>query len=129
VFYLLAADAVLITHALFVAFVVFGLFLVIAGGLLKWSWVRNIWFRVTHLIAIGIVVLQSWFGVLCPLTTWEMALRGRAGETAYTDSFIAYWLNRVLFYQAPDWVFITGYTLFGGLVLVSWFCVQPRWIK
>ena len=109
--------------------VVFGLFLVVAGGLLKWSWVRNIWFRVTHLIAIGIVVLQSWFGVLCPLTTWEMALRGRAGETAYTDSFIAYWLNRVLFYQAPDWVFITGYTLFGGLVLVSWFCVQPRWIK
>ena len=35
--YLLLADALLLTHALFVAFVVFGLLLIVAGGMLGWS--------------------------------------------------------------------------------------------
>jgi hypothetical protein len=73
--YLLAADLLLFAHALFVVFVVSGLLMIIAGRLLSWSWVRNPWFRLAHLIAIGVVVLQSWLGQVCPLTIWEMALR------------------------------------------------------
>ena len=52
----LAADVVLVVHVLFVLFVVAGLLLVFAGRLLKWSWVRNPWFRIAHLGAIVIVV-------------------------------------------------------------------------
>jgi hypothetical protein len=66
--YVLAADAVLMLHVLFVAFVIVGLVLIVVGRLMSWSWVRNWWFRVIHLVAIGIVVLQSWLGVICPLT-------------------------------------------------------------
>ena len=47
------------------------------GGALGWGWVRLRWFRITHLCAIGVVVIQSWLGVMCPLTTLEMALRPR----------------------------------------------------
>ena len=72
---LLAADALLVLHSLFVAFVVCGLLLVIVGGLRGWAWVHNRWFRLAHLVAIGCVVVQSWLGLVCPLTTWEMALR------------------------------------------------------
>lgn len=122
----LAADIILLLHVLFVGFVVVGLVLIIAGGLFGWSWVRNPWFRITHLVAIGIVVVQSWIGVICPLTTWEMALRTQAGDTIYTGSFIGHWLGRMLYYQAPPWAFVVSYTLFAMLVAVSWCLIRPR---
>ena len=125
-FFTLAADAILATHALFVGFIVFGLIFIFLGKLLSWAWVRNPWFRITHLFGIAIVVLQSWFGVICPLTIWEMELRSKAGEAAYQGSFITHWLNKLLYYQAPPWVFILCYTAFGGLVLYSWYLVRPR---
>jgi len=125
-FYRLAADLLLVTHVLFVAFVVLGLAAVLMGKWLRWSWVRNPLFRIAHLAAIGVVVLQSWVGMICPLTTWEMALRERAGDAVYAGSFIANWLNKLLYYQAPAWVFAVCYTIFGTLVIVAWFWVRPR---
>ena len=124
--YSLVADAILVTHALFVVFVVLGLILIFVGRFLSWQWVRNPWFRVIHLLGISLVVLQSWFGVICPLTIWEMDLRSKAGQTIYDGSFIMHWLNELLYYQAPPWVFVLCYTVFGGLVLSSWFLVRPR---
>jgi hypothetical protein len=124
--YSLLADAILITHVLFVIFVVLGLILIFAGKFLSWQWVRNPWFRLTHLLGIGVVVLQSWLGVICPLTIWEMHLRSKAGETIYEGSFLTHWLGELLYLQAPWWVFVAGYTAFGGLVLSSWFLVRPR---
>lgn len=124
--YLLAADLLLLVHVLFVMFVVLGLVLILAGKWSGWSWVRNPYFRIAHLVAIVIVVVQSWIGVICPLTTWEMALRERAGDSVYSGSFIANWLERLLYYQAPAWVFMVCYTIFGALVVASWIWVRPR---
>ncbi|TNF91386.1 MAG: DUF2784 domain-containing protein [Gammaproteobacteria bacterium] len=124
--YLLAADAILVTHFLFICFVVFGLLLILIGRWRAWTWVRNYRFRLAHLFAIAIVVLQSWIGMICPLTIWEMDLRALAGEQVYAGSFIAHWIEQVLYYRAPDWVFILLYTAFGGLVVASWFCVPPK---
>lgn len=125
-YYIFAADLLLVGHALFVAFVVFGLLLILAGGLLSWSWVRNPWFRWIHLGAIGVVVVQSWLGIVCPLTTWEMALRERAGDAVYSGSFISHWLGTLLYYRAPGWVFALVYTIFAGLVVAAWFRVRPH---
>lgn len=124
--FLIFADALLILHTTLVAFVILGLVATFAGYLLQWHWVRNFWFRLSHLTVIAIVVLQSWLGVLCPLTSWEMALRAKAGEAGYEGSFIQYWLQSLLYYSAPDWVFILAYTVFGALVLASWFLVRPQ---
>lgn len=115
------ADAVLVIHFSFVVFVVVGFLLILIGLLAHWSWIHNRAFRITHLIAIGIVVLQAWFGQLCPLTLWENDLRRRAGEAGYSESFIEHWLHEILFYRAEPWVFTTIYTLFGALVLFVWF--------
>ncbi|MCW8846435.1 MAG: DUF2784 domain-containing protein, partial [Gammaproteobacteria bacterium] len=79
-----------------------------------------------HLAAIAVVVLQSWIGIICPLTTWEMALRERAGEAAYAGSFISHWLESLLYYRAPAWIFVVCYTAFAAIVVASWFLVPPR---
>ena len=114
--FLLAADLLLFVDLLFVAFVAFGLVLVLIGKRHQWSWVRNPWFRIAHLSAIGIVVVQSWLGGLCPLTAWEMALRERAGEAVYPGSFIAHWLETILYYQASPWLFTVSYFPKGSTV-------------
>jgi hypothetical protein len=123
---LLAADVLLCGHVLFVTFVVLGLALIFVGKLVAWAWVRNPWFRIAHLAAIATVAFQSWIGVICPLTTWEMALRERAGEVTYPGSFISHWLEAILYYQAPAWVFTVCYTVFAAVVVASWFWVRPR---
>ena len=126
VFFSLAADAVLLLHVLVVIFIVFGLILIFTGHVLSWSWVRNPWFRLLHLIAICIVVLLTWLNLICPLTTIEMTLRTHAGDTVYAGSFISHWLKIILYYQAPPWVFIISYTVFAALVATSWYLIRPR---
>ncbi|MEX2326198.1 MAG: DUF2784 domain-containing protein, partial [Pseudomonadales bacterium] len=124
--YLLVADALLLLHFLFVAFVILGLIVILLGKPMAWSFVRNWWFRMVHLASIGIVVIQSWLGVICPLTLWESSLREKAGVATYDGAFIAHWLQEVLYYSAPPWVFIAIYTIFGALVVASWFLVPPQ---
>jgi hypothetical protein len=124
--YILAADILLIIHVLFVVFVVVGLLLIFIGKVQQWQWVRWPWLRVAHLVGIGIVVVQSWLGVICPLTIWEMMLREKAGEAVYVGSFISHWLSTLLYYQAPDWVFVVVYTAFGAIVVFSWVWVRPN---
>ena len=125
--YRLLADLVLLIHFAFVAFVVIGQLLILAGLVLRWQWVRNFWFRVSHLLAIGIVVAESWLGITCPLTTWEKQLKEAAGETAYAGDFIAHWVHTVLFYRGPTWVFTLCYSLFALVVVVCFIVGPPRW--
>jgi hypothetical protein len=124
--YRFLADLILYLHISFVAFVVSGLVLVLVGNFAGWGWIKNGWFRVTHLAAIGIVVLQAWLGMICPLTSLEMWLRTRAGDAVYPGAFVAHWMQRILYYDAPPWVFALCYTIFGALVLASWFWIPPR---
>lgn len=125
--YALLADAVLVLHAGIVLFVVGGLLLVVLGNWRGWPWVNRPWFRLAHLAAITAVVAESWLGLTCPLTTLEWWLRARAGVAPYESSFIAYWLQTLLFYEAPGWVFALAYTVFGVLVAAAWWRFPPTW--
>jgi len=120
------ADTVLFIHVSFVAFVILALIITLVGGYLNWQWVRNWWFRFVHLGCISFVVIQSWLGLICPLTTLEMWLRKQIDAEQYTGSFIQYWLQRILYYQAPDWVFILIYSVFGLLVFATWLRFPPQ---
>ncbi len=122
----LLADLLLVLHAMVVLFVVGGLAAILLGAALGWRWIRNPWFRLAHLGTIAFVVIQTWLGELCPLTVWEQALRDYAGQPAYQGSFIAHWLDRLLYVEAPWWVFIVAYTLFGLAVLATFLLVPPR---
>lgn len=112
------ADLVLVVHVSFIVFVITGLLLTVAGGLAGWRWVHFPWFRIAHLAAIVVVVVQAWFGIECPLTTLENELRVAGGQVPYSENgFIADWLHRYFFFQAEPWVFAVIYTAFGLLVV------------
>ena len=125
--YLLLADLILVLHFLFIVFVVVGLVLIVTGLIRGWRWVRSFWFRVAHVAAIGVVVAQAWGGVICPLTVWENNLRLLGGGAGYEGSFIQHWLHRIMFFESEPWVFAVAYTLFGGLVILTWVWGPPAW--
>jgi polyferredoxin len=124
--YRVLADAVLLLHFGIVLFVVGGLPVIVVGNICRWRRVNSFWFRLAHLVAIGVVVVQAWLGQVCPLTTLESWLRVQAGEPSYNQGFIEHWVQRMLFYQAPAWVFTLAYTAFGALVAVAWRLFPPR---
>src|SRR5207247_3897306 len=124
--YQVLANIVLAAHLAIVAFVVLGLVLVIVGNLRHWQWVNKLWFRLAHLAAIAVVVLEAWFGILCPLTTLEMWLRVKANAQAYSGGFIEHWLQWLLYYEAPPWAFVLAYSLFGLLVVATCWYFPPR---
>lgn len=121
----LLADAVLTLHFAVVAFVVGGALAVGLGNRRGWPWVNGWWFRLAHLGAIAFVVLQAWWGASCPLTVLESWLRRQARSAAYEKSFIEHWVQRLLYYEAPAWVFVLVYSLFGLGVLWLWWRFPP----
>ena len=122
----LLADALLTLHVGVVLFVVGLLPLILLGGVLGWRWVHSFGLRLTHLALMVFIAAQAWLGQLCPLTIWEQDLRCLAGETAYRESFIEHWLSRLLYWEAPWWVFVAAYAGFALLVGAAWWWVRPR---
>jgi hypothetical protein len=123
---LLLADALLLLHAGIVVFVVIGLPAVVLGNLRGWRWVNRPGWRAAHLVAIAVVAMQAWLGQVCPLTTWELALRAQAGAPGYEGSFVAHWVGRLLYWDLPPWVFVAAYTAFGAAVAAAWWRWPPR---
>ena len=122
------ADLVLAMHFSFVAFVVVGFILIWAGFLFRRSFVRNFYFRLAHLLAMGVVMLEAVGNVVCPLTTWENRLRLLAGDgQRYEGSFIQHWIHRIMFFDFSESIFTVVYLLFFGLILATVWFVPPRW--
>ncbi len=120
------ADLIALVHLSYVLFVVLGQVLILAGWAAQWRWTRSMVFRYAHLGAIGFVVFEAWSGITCPLTLWENAFRVRAGLDPHELGFLATWVHRILFFDAPLWVFTLIYTLFFALVLLSLIAYPPR---
>jgi hypothetical protein len=87
--YRLTADAVVLLHAAFVAFVVL-------GGLMVARWPRLMW---AHLPAAAWGALIEFAGWICPLTPIENELRHRAGMATYPGDFVEHYVLPVLY---PD---------------------------
>jgi|SRR5580658_91085 hypothetical protein len=115
------ANAIVVVHLLIVLFVLAGVPLVYVGVALHWAWVRRRLWRLLHLGAILFIAAESLLGIACPLTVWEYDLRGRQS----TQGFIERWVDGILFYDAPPWVFTVSYVAFAGLVLATWILVPP----
>jgi hypothetical protein len=124
--HLILADAILLLHVLIVAFNLFSLPLIWLGALLRWRFVRNFWYRAFHLAMVAFIAVQALAGEICPLTTWENDLRLQAGtDPRYATSFVGHWLQRLIFYEAEERVFVIAYVLFLALVLATFLVVKP----
>jgi len=124
--YRLFADFILIIHFAIVLFIVGGLALIWIGFARQWQWVSRWWFRTAHLAAMVFITIQSLADTLCPLTVWEQALRVRAGQQGYTESFVEHWVHRLLYYELPGWIFTMVYCAVLGLIIAAWFIVRPE---
>jgi hypothetical protein len=76
------AKAVLVLHAAFVVFVLF-------GGLLtlRWRWLP--WLHLPSVLWVILIELNGW---ICPLTPLENRLREAAGARGYSGGFIEHYL-------------------------------------
>lgn len=126
VLYHVLADLVVVFHAAYVAFVVFGFGAILIGVAMGWEWVRDLRFRIAHLAAIGFVALEAIAGWMCPLTSLEDRLRFKAGQAPYPGDFIGYGLHALIYYDFPAWVFTTVYLAFGVLVAAVFIVAPPR---
>ncbi len=124
--YRLLADLIVAIHSGYVAFVVVGQVLILAGLFRGWEWVRNWWFRVVHLVAISIVALEAIFDIACPLTVWEQRLRDLAGDEVSRGTFIGDLLHNLIFVDAPAWAFTVAYVGFALLVAATFVLAPPR---
>jgi len=71
------------------------------------------------------IAAQAWLGRLCPLTCGNKTCGAWPARAAYTESFVGHWLARLLYWDAPWWVFVATYTAFAVLVALAWWWVRP----
>jgi hypothetical protein len=81
------ANAVVLAHLAFIAFVLFGACLV-----LRWKWIA--WLHVPAFVW-GATV--EFLGVVCPLTPLEQRLRLIASDQNYTGGFVDHYIVPVIY--------------------------------
>jgi hypothetical protein len=106
--YRLLVDITVVTHLLFLGYVV-------TGGFLAWRRPRTIWL---HIAAVAWGFGTVLFGMDCPLTHLENWSRARAGMAGLpSDGFIAHYVTGVIY---PENALGMVRLLVVACVLVSW---------
>jgi hypothetical protein len=105
--YRIAADLLVVAHALFVVFVVL-------GGLLVLRWPRLAWLHLPVAVWGALIEFSGW---ICPLTPLENRFRRAGGEAGYSGGFIDHYIVPVLYPQGltRGWSVVLG----GAVVLIN----------
>jgi hypothetical protein len=102
--YKLFADAIVLVHFLFIAFVA-------GGGLLILRWPRLAW---VHLPAVVWGTTVEFSGFVCPLTPLENHFRRLGGNSSYNGDFVAQYVLRLIY---PENMTVGTQHNLGGLVI------------
>lgn len=102
--YTILADLIVILHAMFVLFVLFGGFLIVKWPQAKWL----------HLPVMAWGVMIEFTGWICPLTPLESWLRQQAGNTGNEADFLQRFLSALLY---PDDLTRAMQIAFGTIVV------------
>jgi hypothetical protein len=117
-----AAEAVFAAHLAVILFNLGGLVTVPLGAAFGWRFVRIRWWRILHLVLLAAVAAQAVLGRACLLTLWQARLEARAEPVP----LIAGWVERLIFWPLPLWVFAVLYVVVLGLALALYRLVPPR---
>jgi|GEM_PF-687900 hypothetical protein len=117
------AEAVLAAHVAIILFNLFGLLAVPLGARYGWRFVRIRWWRVLHVLLLAAVAAQAALGRACVLTLWQDAL---AGGAAAPTPLIAGWIDRLIYWPLPLWVFAVLYGLVFAYALALLRLVPPK---
>lgn len=118
----MAALALLALHFAIIAFNVVGCVLIPFGAWRGWRWVYGFWWRLAHLLSLVVVALQALMGRACFLTTWQGQLSG----ATRVQPMIAEWMDRLIYWPVPLWVFAIAYLAVFLYVIALWVRVAPR---
>ena len=116
------ADTVLILHFLVIIFIISLYFLIPYGYSKNWKFVKNYKIRLAHLMLIFFITLETFLGIICPLTTLENDLRGQS----YSETFISFWISKVIYWDLPTTFFIVAYTIFLIFAIILWLKFLPK---
>jgi hypothetical protein len=103
----LLVSVILVVHFAYLAFAVF-------GGFLVWRWPRVFW---VHLVAAAWGLAVVGIPLTCPLTTAENWARRQAGQTEQTAGFIDRYIEGVLY---PERYTLLLQVLAGVTMVGSW---------
>jgi hypothetical protein len=87
------ADAIVVVHLAYLAFIPL-------GGVLALRWPRLMWL---HLAAVAVGLISITIGFDCPLTTWEQSLRRRGGQRPYPNGFVDHYLTGRVYPHGYAW--------------------------
>ena len=116
------ANLVMIIHFGVATFITLGFFVIPLGYKFGWGWTKLWKLRLLHLLMIGTVTAEAIVGLTCPLTILENLLR----DENETQTFVAYWIKRILYWDLPRQLFIIFYSLSFLWGILLWKYCPPK---
>ena len=121
----LISDVVLVFHFIIIIFIISGFILVPIGYKMKWVWLSNLRLRSFHLSLICFVTIEATIGMTCPLTIIENLFN----ESQYSQSFIKFWISKIIYWDLPTLFFIILYSLCTLWTILMWKIFPPKRIN
>jgi len=120
------AYGVLLLHLGIISFNVFWIVAIPLGAWRGWCFVYAFWWRALHLGILSAVALQAILHRACFLTIWQIDLLQSAGSSISSGPLISGWINRLIYWPLPLWLFALFYVAVCIYVLLLWWLVPPR---
>lgn len=116
-FYLIAANLLVILHLGFVCFLILGGFLV-----LKWK--RTLYLHIPAAVWGALIEFQGW---MCPLTSLEQQLRKMGYQSGYSEGFIEHYILPLLYpsFLTSDIQVVLGtFVIIINILIYGWVIMQ-----
>ena len=118
-------EIVLFFHFFIFLFITFSFFLIPFGYFQKWEWVKNKYYRLIHLVLMGIILIETILGFMCPLTILENFLR----NNIEVDNNLTQIIHQIMYWNLPNYQFIILYILSFSYLIFLWFFFKPNFKK
>jgi hypothetical protein len=125
----LLADLLMLAHACFSVFVLYGLVFIFAGLIVNWRWTRNAWFLNVHLGLTVLLLARIWLSQPCPFSLAEDSLRRQITAPCPLGNPFHDILHQLAFRGDDPHGFARSTTIFGVIALLAHVASRLRWSK
>ena len=121
----LFSEIVLLFHFCIFLFIILSFFFIPLGYYQKWKWVKNKYYRLIHLILMGIIFIETILGFMCPLPILENFLR----NNIEINNKITQIIHQIMYWDLPTYQFIILYLLSLLYLIFLWIFFKPDFKK